>query len=233
MSLQEFLLIAAWAGLAAMDETAAFQTMLHQPLVSCTVTAAILGQPEAGLWVGVPLQAVWSGLLPLGAASYPDVPVGAVAAGAAAALCARGPAGLAAGVLLGLAAGLCAGGFFPGTTRALRRANDRLCSAADRAAERADASRIALLNLAGAAAMFGRGAVLAAGVSLALVPVVRAIEGVRGLPPGGRDIDPPVGPVLAVGLGVLAATFAAGVRRRYLAFAVSAAVAFLIRWGVR
>lgn len=228
MSAGEIAVVMLWAGIAAADETAAFQSMLHQPLVSCTVIGALLGDPSAGLWVGVALQAVWSGLLPLGATSYPDVPVGSVVGAAASVLALRAGAAPGAGAALGVAAGLVVGVLGSGTVRALRRAGARLGPAADAAADRGDTARIVLINLAGAAASFVRGAVLAGAGLAAVAGVAPAMVGQAGAALGRA----PVEPVLGVGLGVLAATFAAGGRRRYAVFVLSAAAAFLLDWKV-
>ena len=231
MSAGEIALVLVWAGIAAADETAAFQTMLHQPLVSCTVIGALLGEPAAGLAVALPLQAVWSGLLPLGAASYPDVPVGSVVAVLAAVLAGRaGGSGVGASALVfGLACGLLAGAAGSGSTRALRRACARLSRAADRVADRGDAAGIVLLNAVGAGASFARGAAVTA-IALALSA---ALSGAAGrIAPGASVRGAPLEPVLGVGMGVLAATFAAGGRRRYAVFLCSAAAAFLLDWKI-
>ncbi len=102
-------ILAMMAGAVAVDTTAALQLMFSQPVVSGTLAGVVVGEPATGLMVGLTLQLVWSGVLPVGGAGFPDAGVaGVVGAGSAGLLVSRGhPAGwaLATGLLTALAMG--------------------------------------------------------------------------------------------------------------------------------
>ena len=48
-----------------MDTTAAFQIMVSQPLVACTLLGWMVGDPVTGALVGVVTQLLWMGKLPV------------------------------------------------------------------------------------------------------------------------------------------------------------------------
>jgi mannose/fructose/N-acetylgalactosamine-specific phosphotransferase system component IIC len=103
------LILALFAGAVAVDTTAVLQLMISQPVVAATVAGLIVGEPATGLMVGLTLQLVWAGVLPVGGAGFPDAGVAAVVgAGTAGLLVTRGhPAGwaVASGLLVALAVG--------------------------------------------------------------------------------------------------------------------------------
>ncbi|MBD3348192.1 MAG: hypothetical protein GF400_03215, partial [Candidatus Eisenbacteria bacterium] len=70
--------LAGLAGLLAIDATAALQIMVSQPLVAGALAGAACGDPGTGLVIGAVLQLIWLGALPVGAAAFPDAPVGTV-----------------------------------------------------------------------------------------------------------------------------------------------------------
>jgi len=80
-----FLLAAAWGGICYLDRTAAFQVMLHRPLVVASVTGAIFGNFTAGAQVGAVLELLYIVRLPVGASIPPDDTGAAIFGGAAAA----------------------------------------------------------------------------------------------------------------------------------------------------
>lgn len=71
-------LLALWSFLVALDERALGPLIFHQPVVAAGLAGYILGQPLPGLWAGVVMQAIWPGLLPLGAARQPQAGLGAL-----------------------------------------------------------------------------------------------------------------------------------------------------------
>ena len=81
----QFLLAAAFGGICYLDRTAAFQVMLHRPLVVATVVGAIFGNLAAGAQVGTVLELFYLVRLPVGASIPPDDTGAAVFGGAAAA----------------------------------------------------------------------------------------------------------------------------------------------------
>jgi len=67
-------------GIVALDATSLGQLMLSRPFVAATFAGALVGMPLEGALVGALLEALSLGILPVGAARYPDTGTGAVAA---------------------------------------------------------------------------------------------------------------------------------------------------------
>lgn len=82
----------AWGTLVGLDLVTAPQGLFSRPLVAATLSGLILGHPTEGLIAGMVLELYALEVLPIGASRYPDLGLGAVAGGAAAAL---GPSELA------------------------------------------------------------------------------------------------------------------------------------------
>lgn len=78
--------LAALAGCLALDETAAAQTWLSQPLPAALLAGAVAGDPALGLAVGLPLQLALTMNLPVGQTITGDVSGAAVAVVGAAAV---------------------------------------------------------------------------------------------------------------------------------------------------
>ena len=67
---------------AGLDRTAVFQFMVSRPIVAAPLAGWLLGDPVAGLQVGILVELLWLGRLPIGAAIPPDdtqVAIGATA----------------------------------------------------------------------------------------------------------------------------------------------------------
>jgi PTS system mannose-specific IIC component len=99
--------VALWCGL---DRTAAGQFMISRPIVAAPLTGLLLGDSLLGLQVGVLLELLWLGRLPVGAAIPPDdtqVAVGStVLAASGAGLAGLPTEGMAVlGLLIGLPLG--------------------------------------------------------------------------------------------------------------------------------
>lgn len=73
------------AGVLSLDDTALAQTWLSQPLPAALLTGLIFGDAQAGLAVGLPLQMILVGNLPVGQSFTGDAVAGVVAAVGAAA----------------------------------------------------------------------------------------------------------------------------------------------------
>lgn len=58
--------------LCGLDRTAAFQVMLSRPIVAGPLTGLVLGDPLVGLQVGMLVELLWLGRLPVGASIPPD-----------------------------------------------------------------------------------------------------------------------------------------------------------------
>ena len=78
----ELIAISLWGGVVALDTAAAFQIMISQPLVACSVAGLILGNLPLGLMIGIFLQLLWMAEIPAGAAFTPESNVGSAAAAA-------------------------------------------------------------------------------------------------------------------------------------------------------
>lgn len=79
-SLAALAAVAAWATVAGVDLVSVPQGLLSRPLVVGALTGWILGEPLAGLQVGMALELYALDVMPVGAARYPDY--GAATAGA-------------------------------------------------------------------------------------------------------------------------------------------------------
>ncbi len=91
-------LIGAWA---ALDGTSVGQVMVSRPLVSATLAGSLLGDSATGLLVGIMLEGLYLGELPIGGARLPEPgPAGVPAA--AAAVWIGGAGGLAIGIGIGV-----------------------------------------------------------------------------------------------------------------------------------
>ena len=79
LSLLWLALFGAWV---AADGTSFGQFMVSRPFVAAAVAGLIVGDPAAGAMVGVMLEAFHLGVLPVGAARYPEAGPASVVAGA-------------------------------------------------------------------------------------------------------------------------------------------------------
>lgn len=75
----------AWGTLVGLDLVSVAQAMIARPFVAGSVAGLLLGDPAAGLRVGVLLELFALDVLPVGAARYPDYGPATVAAAAVAA----------------------------------------------------------------------------------------------------------------------------------------------------
>lgn len=80
--MSDWILVAFLGALVAVDTTAFFQGMLHQPLVAATLIGSALQMPLEGAYFGTLVQLMWLGDLPVGGARFPDI--GPVSVGTAA-----------------------------------------------------------------------------------------------------------------------------------------------------
>lgn len=71
-----------FGGVVAVDGTSFGQFMISRPLVAATIGGWIVGEPAQGATIGLVLETLHLGVLPVGAAKYPEGGPAAVAAGA-------------------------------------------------------------------------------------------------------------------------------------------------------
>lgn len=80
MAVTDYLLASLMAILVGLDRVAVAQFMISRPLVAAPLTGWVLGNPLVGLEIGMLLELLWLGRLPVGAAIPPDDTQVAVAA---------------------------------------------------------------------------------------------------------------------------------------------------------
>jgi PTS system mannose-specific IIC component len=146
----EYLTAGTLAVLLGLDRVALLQSMACRPLVAATLTGWLLGVPLFGLQVGILLELLWLGRLPVGAAIPPDdtqVAIGAtvLALTVQRTLDLHGMAVVILAVLVAIPLGM-VGQF---CERRVRNANGRLDLLALSAASAGDARRMERLHLAG------------------------------------------------------------------------------------
>jgi len=144
-----FLLAAVLGGICYLDRTAAFQVMLHRPLVVASVMGAVFGNFAAGAQVGAVLELLYIARLPVGASIPPD-DTGAAVFGGAAAAAASSSIGLDSGSFTSilLLSVLCAeSGKF--ADRFVRRINGRIAHLTVEQMERGDSLAVEHAMMAG------------------------------------------------------------------------------------
>src|SRR5512139_1785548 len=150
MGVAEYLTTGALAVVLGLDRVAFLQCMVSRPLVAAPLTGWVLGAPLAGLEVGMLLELLWLGRLPVGTVVPPDDTQVAIAATALVLTLDRllGLHGMPAVILCVLVAIPLGKVGQYADTRA-RQANDRLARQALAAAAAGDARRIEWLHLCG------------------------------------------------------------------------------------
>ncbi len=143
------LIMAVLGGLCYLDRTAAFQLMLHRPLIVASLTGAVFGNFAAGAQVGAVLELLYIARLPVGASIPPDDTGAALYGGAAAATGASSigldPGSFCAILLLSVA---CAE-FGKFVDRSVRRINGRIAHLTLESVDRGDAVAVENGLLAG------------------------------------------------------------------------------------
>ncbi|HEY7723973.1 MAG TPA: PTS sugar transporter subunit IIC [Anaeromyxobacteraceae bacterium] len=156
------LLLAAVAGLAAVERKGFFQAMLSRPAVLGPLAGMAVGDASAGLLVGVPLELLFLGAVNLGAAlPLHEALCAAAAAGGAALGTSRYGLPAPAAAAVACAAGLPLAVAGRGVDALVERANDRLAARAARRLEAGDPAAAMRCNLLGLALPFALGAALA------------------------------------------------------------------------
>lgn len=68
----ENVFISLIGSLIVLDTTVAFQFLISQPLIACTLLGWFLGDPYLGMQIGIYLQLLWLSNMPVGAAIVPE-----------------------------------------------------------------------------------------------------------------------------------------------------------------
>jgi mannose/fructose/N-acetylgalactosamine-specific phosphotransferase system component IIC len=203
--------LALTAGALALDTTAAFQIMLSQPLMAGSIAGVIVGDPALGAAVGATLQLIWVGVLPVGAAPFPDAAPATIVGVGLAHLLSRAEVGpgwsLAAGILVAFGAAV-AGRLL---VRGVRRLNIRLSELAESRADRGEPKGVAMAVVLGLTIRYIAGAVVAAtflGAAAAILP--------RVLPSGAGGAFPTLLWAAPVGVAAVAVAARGGLERAFL-----------------
>ena len=150
MGISAYLTAGVLAVLLGLDRTAFLQSMVSRPLVAAPLTGWLLGIPQAGLEVGMLLELLWLGRLPVGTVIPPDDTQVAIGATLLALTLERllGLHGMPAVILCVLVA-IPLGQFGRYADSRARQANDHLARQAEVAAAAGDSRRIEWLHLSG------------------------------------------------------------------------------------
>jgi mannose/fructose/N-acetylgalactosamine-specific phosphotransferase system component IIC len=169
VGLPEWILLGLLGAILFLDAWPVAQTMLSRPIVAGALTGIVLGAPADGVFWGAVFEAVYLGVLPVGAARYPDAGLAALV-GTALAVRAEG----AEPTVYLVAAALSAGALGDWTSGFQRRWNGRTAAgvrarvaAGDlKAPGRAIGAAVSRGALIGAAAAVGSVALALAGLEL-------------------------------------------------------------------
>lgn len=177
MSLLEALPIGLLGALLGLDVVSFPQAMISRPIVAATVAGAFIGNPPAGLVIGVVLEMIALDTLPFGASRYPEWGSAGVVGGA---LFATQPAGMPGALPASLLAALLTASISGWSMVVLRRLIAvRLERTRDRLEE---GSRDALLSLhlSGMTLDLLRGGLVTITAMVIFTPIVKAIVAVWG-----------------------------------------------------
>jgi len=150
MVVADYLLAGMVAMLTGLDRVALVQMMISRPLVAGPLTGLVLGKPLLGLEVGMLLELLWLGRLPVGAAIPPDdtqVSVGATVLAFSMGQI-LGLTGMPM-VILAVLIAIPLGKFGQIFDRLARQVNDRLAASGLQALEHGDTKRLERMHLMG------------------------------------------------------------------------------------
>jgi len=177
MTLLEALPIALLGGLLGLDVVSFPQAMISRPIVAATLAGAFIGQPAAGLLIGVVLELIALDTLPFGASRYPEWGSAGVVGGA---LFAAQPAGMPGALPASLLAALLTASISGWSMVVLRRI---IAARLERTRDSIEAgSREALLalHLSGMTMDLLRAALVTALGMIVFSPLVNAIVAIWG-----------------------------------------------------
>jgi len=177
VTLLEALPIALLGALLGLDVVSFPQAMVSRPIVAATLAGAFIGNPPAGLLIGVVLEMIALDTLPFGASRYPEWGSAGVVGGA---LFAAQPAAMPGALPASLLAALLTASISGWSMVMLRRL---IASRLERTRDRMEeGSRDALLSLhiSGMSMDLLRGGLVTITAMMIFAPLVRAIVAVWG-----------------------------------------------------
>ena len=211
------LLLGGWM---AVDGTSVGQFMVSRPLVAATLGGWVMGDPVAGLAVGVLLELLHLAVLPVGAARFPESGPAAVVAGSMHAAAVSIPGALLMTVGFSLLWEWVGGA----SLRAVRQVNVAVVAGPD---EEGRAHRLQLRHLAAISIDFARG-MLVVGVGIICLTTLLTLSARHWM------LDPAIARLAtgAVAVGLFAATL--GIfsgRRKHFLVGMAAGLVFLLLRG--
>ena len=228
----ETIVLAALAGVLAVDERAGWQSLLPHPVFVAAVVGVMFDSLRPALSVGVVLELVWMSILPMRGTRRPHASAGAIVGVATTCTLMRMPAGLretlvpALGVLAGLVVGEGAG--------ALARWLDRIRQARLAGLRLPDAEDLAPLArrllVAHTASLLWHGLLGAAFVALSLPVSIRLATRCAEWAPTAVERGAGWWMVLLPGIGVAALIQNTWHRHLSRFLLLSAAVVFVVLW---
>jgi len=217
--LANILPVAALGGILGLDMVGFPQVMIARPIVSATLGAALLGNPAAGILMGVVLELIALDTLPFGAARYAEWGSAGVVGGA---VFAAQPQGAAGALPVAAFAALAAAVFSSWSMVVLRQRAGQYARIMREQTTQGSASAVRSVQLRGLVMDVSRGAAVTAGALLVFIPLSgKMIE------TWGTDVTHSRALVLAV-----AATVAAGAVWKIFHTTARAGWLFLVGLGI-
>lgn len=177
MNLLEALPIALLGALLGLDVVSFPQAMVSRPVVAATLAGAFLGNPPAGLLIGVVLELIALDTLPFGASRYPEWGSAGVVAGA---LFAAQPTGMPGALPACLLAALLTASISGWSMVVLRRVIAGRLERTRDAIETGSRDALLFLHLSGMTMDLLRAALVTALGMVVFSPLVRAIVAIWG-----------------------------------------------------
>jgi len=197
------ILVTIFGGLAALDRTEAYQTMLSQPLVIGLIVGLILKDIQAGIKIGILLQLIYLWVLPIGSAVFPDPAIGGTVGTFGFIALLRSFPDRSSTVLFFTLVYTAAFTLFAGWTLIKQRElNLKLIRKADFYAKEAQTSKIKTLFRWGLLGSFARGIILTGLGILGVFILIKPVIGLSAFLPD-RYLDGLEIPLLGFGIGTM------------------------------
>jgi len=226
--MEEIILATILGGIAALDKTEAYQTMLSQPLVLGAIVGFFLNDLHAGIKIGILIQLIYLWVLPIGTAIFPDPTIGGIVGTFGFITLLRSFPDRSSSVLFFILIYIVVFSLFAGWTLIKQRElNLKLIRKADLYAEKAEVSKIYKLFFWGLLGSFGRGAILTGLGILGVFILIKPVIGFAAFLPehylAGIQI-----PLLGFGIGTMFHFFVKGKNLLWIVLGLSLGSAFIL-----
>jgi mannose/fructose/N-acetylgalactosamine-specific phosphotransferase system component IIC len=225
---EEIILVILLGGIAALDRTEAFQTMLSQPLVLGAIVGFFLNDLQTGVKIGILIQLIYLWVVPIGTAIYPDSTIGGIVGTFGFIVLLQSFPDRTELVLFFSLLYIVVFSLFAGWTLIKQRElNLKLIRKADLYVEETEVSKINKLFFRGLLGSFGRGVILTglgiAGLFVLLKPIIRYSAFLPEHYLGGVQI-----PLLGFGVGTLFHFFVKGKNLFWLGLGLGLGIVFIL-----